>query len=343
MLVRGGKLVCTHTEAEVLDDFRRLCDTPTDALVDEECAWTTRNDDCPAPKRLHLYRTLRTGQLLSEYFHWPHRVRTATKHKASGQDVLDEWRRRPASLDNMHAHTLRATPRTSDEYQRYRTVFLNSALYTLSHWRASVSKHLCDTVGAERVLDFSAGWGDRLTGFLAADSVRHITLVDPRPGSIRACEQQHALVERHVGLGKVLVTHQAGAEVVLPKLKSASMDLIVTSPPYLDLEQYGETPAERVGQIWTKATTHDAFVSLFLEPVLRHCARLLDTGGLLALNVDDNPRKGIVMCQPVLDILRNHTSLVFVGTAGLRKGKGYDLMHGACGARAEPIYMFVKR
>ena len=342
MLVRRGKLVCTHTEADVLEDFRRLRDTPADDLVDD-VAWTTRNEGCPAPKRLHLYRTLRTGQMLSEYFHWKHRVRTSTAHKPSGQDVLDQWTRDPKTLDNMHKHTLRATPHTTDEYQRYRTVFLNSALYTLSHWRASVSKHLADTVHAERVLDFSAGWGDRLTGFLASESVREITLVDPRPGSIRACRKQHALVRRLLSSPKTLHTHQAGAEKVLPALPGSHYDLIVTSPPYLDLERYGETAAERVGQIWQRATTHDAFVSLFLEPVLRHCARILAPSGVLALNVDDNPRKGIVLCQPVLDLMKKHTKLVFVGTAGLRKGKGYDNMHGQSQVRAEPIYIFVRK
>ena len=198
LVVRDWKIVYTKTKSDVLDDFRKFCDLPPEELVERGAGWTMRNASCPSPRKLFLYRTLRTGQLLSEFFHWPHRVRTSTIHKASAQEVLNEWRRRPSSLNNMHAHTVRASPHTSEEYRRYRTVFLNSALYTVSHWRASVSKHLCATTGAARVLDFSAGWGDRLTGFLASDSVRHITLVDPRPGSIRACKQQYALVRAHL-------------------------------------------------------------------------------------------------------------------------------------------------
>lgn len=340
-VVRNWNIVCTHTREEVLEDFLKFCDLDADDLIDEDVKWVTRNANCPAPKKLPLYRTMRSGQLLSEYFHWPHRVRTSTIHKASAQEMLDEWRRRPSSLDKMHAHTLRATPNTSDGYQRYRTIFMNSALYTVSHWRASVSKHLCDSTEARRVLDFSAGWGDRLTGFLASEDVRHITLVDPRPGSIQACKQQHAFVKSHLATPKTLVTHQAGAEIVLPKLATASVDLIVTSPPYFDLERYGDTAKEAKGQVWTKAESHDAFVDIFLRPVLQNCARILARGGVLALNVDDNPRKGILLCKPVLEILKGKLDLV--GTAGLRKGKGYDNMHGATQARAEPIYIFVKK
>ena len=119
------------------------------------------------------------------------------------------------------------------------------------------------------------------------------------------------------------------------------MDLIVTSPPYFDLERYGETGAESEGQIWTTVDSAEAYVAKFLRPVLLQCVRLLARGGLLALNVDDNVGMGVILCQPVLDILKGRLRLV--GTAGLRKGKGYENMHGASQARAEPIYLFVRQ
>lgn len=214
----------------------------------------------------------------------------------------------------------------------------NSALMTLTHFRASVSKYLSEATNARRVLDFSAGWGDRLTGFLASPCVEHIVLIDPRPGSLRACESQHLFVEstQHLDL------YQDGAEVVLPQLPTESVDLIVSSPPYFDLEHYGETEKEAVGQIRNKVSTLDQYLHVFLKPVLYECERILVTGGTLALNIDDNSKAGVLLCRPALDII-GETKLRLVGTAGLRKAHGFGQgIHRPGITKAEPVYIFRK-
>jgi len=341
MFVRDDlRLGFAKSKGDILNDFQKLCDLEPEMMVDDTSFWTVR-EGCPVPKPLYLYRILRTGQMLSERFHWNHRVRTRTINNVSAEDRMKQIRDDPPLwARNAFQRTRKHSPsmRVNDIWMH--VIQTNSALYSLTHFRATVSKHLCDVTHARRVLDFSAGWGDRLTGFLASESVQEITLIDPRPGSIRACKAQHA----YINSKKKLKTLQRGAEDALPTLRSNSVDLIITSPPYFNLEHYGETEAEAVGQIRLKVDSNEAYLKYFLQPVLGHCARVLAPGGLLALNVDDNPRLDVRICKPALQELRKLSSLTFVGTAGLRKGQGMGHhVEGTPNAvRAEPIYIFRK-
>lgn len=335
MLVVNGRFVFQASKEEVLADFERLCRLDASQLVDHTSPWESR---CRVPRKMHLYRTLHTGQLLSAYFHWPHRVRTRTRWHASAHEVLQRRLREPSFLASADARIAKqgGSAAAFPERAGFKVIERNSALLTVTHFRATVSKHLCDVLQARDVLDFSAGWGDRLTGFLASASVRTITLIDPRRGSLDACTKQH----RFVASDKELRTHLAGAQNVMPTLPARSCDLVITSPPYFDLEEYGENAREAEGQIRNRVSTLEQYVAHFLRPVIAHAARVLRPGGLLALNVDDNPAAGVFLCAPTLDVIRALPSLQLVGTAGLRKGRGFGqgVSHDRA-PRAEPIFL----
>jgi hypothetical protein len=49
-------------------------------------------------------------------------------------------------------------------------VCLSLRKYICSQFKPNVAKALYDFVGAKNVLDFSAGWGDRLCGFMASEN-----------------------------------------------------------------------------------------------------------------------------------------------------------------------------
>ena len=288
-------------------DFERFRTTPAEHFVMRSREWVPRHPNVPVPQQSWLYRTVHVGQLLSEYHHWQHRAQTATIHFRSASDVAADLDRRPLSKDRERIRRATKRPLTDDEclFDAIRT---NSSLMTLTHFRASVSKHLCDTYQARRVLDFSAGWGDRMTGFLASDSVHSITLVDPRPGSLEGCRRQHEFVHST----QTWTLLQKGAEEVLPTLESGSFDLIVASPPYFNLEHDGETEKEAVGQIRNKVEGLDEFKEVFLRPVLLECVRLLAPGGILALNVDDNPKAKVFLCEFALSVLDEKAEPIYV-------------------------------
>lgn len=340
MIISNARFAYRRSDAEVRADFDRLRNARPEDLVESSSDWEVRTG-CPTPRKVFLFRNVRMGQYLSERMHWKHRVRTGTIWWKSGQDTLERLLANRETLRNTLERIRNASRKTmTPDELLYEAVRTNSALMTLTHFRTSVSKYLCDVLEARTVLDFSAGWGDRLTGFLASEHVTDITLIDPRPGSISACKRQHAFVRSPARL----VTYQRGAEDVVPTLPSHTYDLVVSSPPYFNIEHYGETPAEARGQIRTKVDDVDGYLRVFLRPVLTHSARVLKRGGVLAINVDDNVRTNNYLCKPTLDILNGIPALKFVGTAGLRKGSGFgQFQHTKTRTKAEPIYLFEKR
>ena len=276
---RASTLVWHDKEEDVRHDFGLLCDMPLSSAASSSLEWECSHAPIMEPK-LNLYSNMLPGQLLSQHFHWKHRIRTSTVHQPSAQKVISKWRAEPhrwtqavARLSKWKYSPKRkatfadpescqaANAKEDEERRRLRSfadaIVFNSALLTLTHFRASVAAHLCRTESARHVLDFSAGWGDRLTGFLSSPCVESITLVDPRGGSIRACKRQHSFV----GSKQHLITKQGPAEEVLPTLPSQSYDLILTSPPYYDLECYGETEAEARGQIRSRVDSLDGYHS----------------------------------------------------------------------------------
>ena len=294
----------------------------------------------PTPKKLKLlFKSPHIGQLLSEFFHWKSRSKTSTIWLSSANEIMKRRKAEPKFLNGAEGRLIRCTRRTMNPCElEYEVVRTNSSLLTLTHFRASVSKYFCDTLTPRNVLDFSAGWGDRLTGFLASTSVESITLIDPRPSSIQQCIKQHSFVSST----KAIRVYQQGAEDALKHIQDNSIDLIISSPPYFNLELYGETEEEAVNQIRNKVTSTSGYIEVFLRPVLHHCSRVLTRGGTLALNIDDNPRVNVVLCQSVLDIAEE-TCMCLIGTAGLRKGTGFGQgLHSKTSTKAEPIYVFKK-
>tara|TARA_B110001450_G_scaffold25907_1_gene22833 strand:- start:91 stop:1137 length:1047 start_codon:yes stop_codon:yes gene_type:complete len=335
----GAHFAYTRTADEVARDFAAFCRVDAETLVDRTHHWNPRTAGCPVPKKLPLlFRSTRGGQLLSEYFHWQSRVKTPSKWMDSGERVLQRYFSEPTFLTGASDRIQRATSRQlgRDELL-YDVIRVNSALMTLTHFRVSVGRYLCDWLQPSSCLDFSAGWGDRLTSFLSCESVQKITLIDPRPACKKACLAQHAFVRSN----KSLDFHQYGAEDALPTLPAQSVDLIVTSPPYFDQEKYGETPKEAAGQIRLKVSSTDEYLRVFLFPVLKECARILTVGGVLALNVDDHKKEGVVLCKPMLRFMGTLPHMQLLGTAGLRKGSGFGQGITSTGvAKAEPVYLF---
>lgn len=342
MLVRNNEIINTREETDVRSDFGKFCNTDSSSLVELTDDWVVRSGAPTPNKQPLLFRGMRRGQLLSDYFHWQHRVRTATKWLQSGETILNKWLvEKDTFLVGAMDRIERCNRRKMNKEQlMYEVVRSNSSLMTLTHFRASVSKYFCDTLQASSVLDFSAGWGDRLTGFLASPTVEHITLIDPRAGSINKCKEQHVFVNST----KTLKTIQMPAEEALEGVPSNSIDLIITSPPYFNLECYGENEFEAQGQIRNKVKDAEEYRDVFLRPVIQNCARILKPGGTMVLNLDDNKRVGVDICGPALEILNSLTDIVFMGTAGLRKGTGFgQCLHTKTLSKAEPIYIAKKK
>jgi hypothetical protein len=142
----------------------------------------------------------------------------------------------------------------------------------------SVYERLCGT----RVLDFSAGWGDRLVAALACRRVERYLAFDPntslRDGHSRIIEAFGGDVTRRANFGVVYEPFESGT---LPS--GETFDLIFTSPPFFDFETYTSLP----GQSAASYRGLDEWLVKFLFASLEKAWRVLDVGGHVAVHIVD--------------------------------------------------------
>eukprot|EP00051_Salpingoeca_urceolata_P032771 m.17321 g.17321 ORF g.17321 m.17321 type:complete len:669 (+) comp5437_c0_seq1:2-2008(+) len=176
---------------------------------------------------------------------------------------------------------------------------------------------------ATRVLDFSAGWGDRLAGAIAADVDRY-TAFDPNPALI----QGHADLIRKFGsggdgdevggkgkgTGNVKAQGESSdnaASLAFPispnaaaatsptacpprfsvtcvgfedaVVESEAYDLVFTSPPFFDFEIYTDAPGQSVDTY----TSLDAWLVKFLFASMRKAWSGLVPGGNCVIHIAD--------------------------------------------------------
>jgi hypothetical protein len=189
-------------------------------------------------------------------------------------------------------------------------------------------------------LDFCAGWGNRLTGFMAAPNVEEIDLIEPRSDAANAYINQHHLV----GSKTLLNVYRGAAEDVLPTLHR-KYDLIISSPPYMNLEIYtGKREAGRHLQVSERYADVKAYLEDFLIPITVTCLKRLRTNGIFCINISDSRKKGIDVCRVFLERVVKLTrgKYKFVGTIGYAitpdRNFFYKKSHGCF--VGEPIYVF---
>jgi len=145
---------------------------------------------------------------------------------------------------------------------------------TPSVFRPAVAKYVYQTYAPGGVVwDPCAGYGGRLMGAVAAGVERYVaTEVEPE-----TIEGNRALAQ---ALGVTMCElHQEGAEGFDP----GPVDLVFTSPPYLDLEVYGSA----------SQADCSTWVDEFLVPVVHRAAQRLWAGGHLILNLPFKPVRGL--------------------------------------------------
>jgi hypothetical protein len=182
-----------------------------------------------------------------------------------------------------------------------------------TQFKATLAVSVMRMLRAKRVLDISAGWGDRLTGALAAGVERYVAC-DPN----RALKEGHdAIIERFAPMtgGVVADGPDRGAErprtrceIVYEPFETAKLprdekngryetyNLVFTSPPFFDFEVYssleGQSMDNYVGLLeWTVD---------FLFVSLSRAWFLLEKGGHMAIHITDIPMSGVLVCEKMV-------------------------------------------
>ncbi len=198
--------------------------------------------------------------------------------------------------------------------------------YMASQFKPELAKSLYDFFGAKRVLDFSAGWGDRLVGFLSSNAESYIG-IDPNT----------KLHEPYKQIVDFCNTNKETRFICSPSedtdLSDVKVDFIFTSPPYFDIERYSDEET----QSWKRYSDHKVWVDKFLLSTMTKCWECLEVGGRIAVNIAD--KNGIDLCSIMLSHMKS-LGAVYEGVIGykMHKRNGIDLNGIFC----EPIFVWSK-
>ena len=140
------------------------------------------------------------------------------------------------------------------------------------------------------VYDCSAGWGGRLMGSICSNkNINYIGCdVNSNIFESRSYEKIGQFIEKEIGRKSNYKVHQISStrfnETDDYKTYKGKVDLLLTSPPYFNLEQYS-TDEE---QSYNLYPSYDEWINGFIKESYKIGYDLLKRGGVLLLNIADS-------------------------------------------------------
>lgn len=156
----------------------------------------------------------------------------------------------------------------------------------------------------QSVLDFSAGWGERLLSCIVTDT--EYTGVDPNSNLF---EGYHKLID-------IFATNKEKYNLINNTIEEADLgnkmfDMVFTSPPYFDIETYTNDESQSI----SKYKTEKEWTNNFLKPALEKCYNHLNIGGYMCININQKD-KNETYIQEMLDYVYTFEDMHFYGVIG---------------------------
>ena len=203
-------------------------------------------------------------------------------------------------------------------------IMLSLRKYICSQFKPNVAKVLYDKLESKSILDFSAGWGDRLAGFYASETGEFYMGIDPRKENHPIYEEQKQFYEKHrtmfeVDKKSMFVEYTAEDFEYKPN----SYDTVFTSPPYFNVERYSYDDT----QSWVRYKTIDEWNKNFLQKTLKKIWPSIKSGGYLLVNIADvfartaGERNMVEICNPMNDFISTFSDSEYQGCIGMEMAK----------------------
>lgn len=213
--------------------------------------------------------------LISDYFQEEQRVKckrqneqyTPYEYFYDTDKFIDILKKAKDRFTNITAYSLREA------------VFMSVA--ECSSFRPTVLVSIIKMFNSRRVLDMCSGWGDRLIACMAMD-VEYYFGADPNCRLQKGYSKMIEFFGRDKNRYKTVCSPFEDADIELYNNKR--FDLIMTSPPYFDFETYTEDENQSV-----KNRGKDEWLKRFMLPSLEKAWMYLESGGMLALNINNTP------------------------------------------------------
>ena len=183
------------------------------------------------------------------------------------KSVLNQWNIetiKKALIVNRRTHS---TPYASEII---RQISFTSGKSVVTIYRPLLTKIIVQYFKAKNVLDPCIGWGGRMLGSLCLDGVKYVGI---EPNTETFSNLNNILNELRID-SKRYTLYNDKAENALQTINE-KFDLILTSPPYFNLEFYCDekTQSHMYG-------TYELWLENFLEPVIKQCLDKLNSNGV---------------------------------------------------------------
>lgn len=260
------------TEQDARDSFVNLCNyTCNDYFTDN----VVSRYDYALPFSGRYIDESNVGNAASDYFHQtarymcdsinapsPYRVWHSEKFLHSYLSAL--WSLKASKIDTV---SLRST--------------LGLRKYIASQYKPAIAKSIYEKYHSKDVIDFSAGWGDRLCGFAACKNTESYIGIDPNTEVYKNYKAQTAMYSQIMYPDKRYMFVNSPAEDV--SLGNNMVDTIFTSPPYFNVERYSQDST----QSFKRYKTLNKWLQGFLYPTLASSYSALKRDGYLIINISD--------------------------------------------------------
>lgn len=207
--------------------------------------------------------------------------------------------------------------------------------YIASQFRPSAAKAVYEVFNSEYVLDFSSGWGDRLSGAIATPNIKKYIGIDPNKNLVENYIKQVKKFNSDKDIQMIV----GPAEEEVSKLKD-TFDTIFTSPPYFIIERYSKDNT----QSWQRYKKIDAWLEKFLFKTLKDCWELLKPNGILAINISDVYCNHTInhICDPMNDFISSLYNSKKEQNLNYRMAKRINSKSHKEGIFVEPIWIWKK-
>ena len=196
--------------------------------------------------------------------------------------------------------------------------------YICSQFKPNAAKALYDYFDVKNVLDFSAGWGDRLAGFYASLNTELYVGLDPRVENHPIYHKQAQYYDKLLTMfenQKKVFFHDSPAEDFDYSEYNDTFDIVFTSPPYFNVERYSYDDT----QSWVRYKTINDWNKDFLHKAIEKMWPSIRSGGKLCVNISDvnasskgQSSKGWQqICDPMNDFIQTFPDSKYLGAIGM--------------------------
>ena len=318
------------SEEDALKDLRKLKGMRhNEILVEGE--WFAREGseyryDLTFEGKQQYFRRINTGNSASNYFQQKNRW-SVDGTIAPGPERTWGSEKFMTSLMGA-AYTLKLP---SINRNTFRTM-IGLRKYICSQFKPNVAKVLYDKLNSKSILDFSAGWGDRLAGFYGSETGEFYLGIDPRKENHPIYHKQAEFYEKHrtmFEVDKKTLFIESPAEDF--EYKENMYDTVFTSPPYFGVERYSYDDT----QSWVRYKTIDEWNEKFLQKTLKKLWCSVKSGGYILINISDvyassgakqkrlnsNGKQWLEICNPMNDFLSTLSDSEYQGCIGMEMAK----------------------